>query len=98
MLLVAQFVLPLLTPGNEIINKIQVDMYKFMWIGKPDKIKREVANNTKAHGGIDMIDFKEFFTALKVKLLGVLGPAHTTPRGVGLMAWAIRRSVFSSHA
>ena len=27
-----------------------------------------------------------------------LGPAHTTPRGVGLMAWAIRRSVFSSHA
>ena len=28
----------------------------------------------------------------------VLGPAHTTPRGVGLMAWAIRRSVFSSHA
>ena len=45
MLLVAQFVLPLLTPGNEIINKIQVDMYKFIWIGKPDKIKREVTNN-----------------------------------------------------
>ena len=43
-----------------------------MWSGKPDKIKREVTNNTKAHGGIDMIDFKEFFTALKVKLVGVL--------------------------
>ena len=28
----------------------------------------------------------------------LLGPAHTTPRGVGLMAWAIRRSVFSNHA
>ena len=27
-----------------------------------------------------------------------LGPAHTTHGGVGLMAWAIRRSVFSSHA
>ena len=44
-----------------------------MWSGKPDKIKfkREVTNNTKAHGGIDMIDFKEFFTALKVKLVHV---------------------------
>ena len=31
-------------------------------------------------------------------MLSGLGPAHTTPRGVGLMAWAIRRSVFSSHA
>ena len=30
--------------------------------------------------------------------MSALGPAHTTPRGVGLMAWAIRHSVFSSHA
>ena len=74
-LLVSQFVyliIPLLTPPKETMNKIQADMYKFIWSGKPDKIKRGVTTNTKAHGGIDMIDFKEFFTALKVKLVGVL--------------------------
>jgi len=74
-LLVSQFVyliIPLLTPPRETLNKIHADMYKFVWGGKPDKIKREVINNTKLHGGLDMIDFKEFFTSLKVKLVGIL--------------------------
>ena len=47
-------------------------MYKFIWGGKPDKIKRAVTNNTKLHGGVDMIEFKEFFMSLKVKLVGML--------------------------
>ena len=74
-LLVSQFVyliIPLVTPPKEILNKIQVDMYKFIWGGKPDKIKRDVVNNSKEHGGLDMIDFKEFFTSLKSKLVGIL--------------------------
>ena len=40
----------------------------------------------------------KFATLLGFSCLALSGPAHTTPRGVGLMAWAIRRSVFSSHA
>ena len=74
-LLVSQFVyliIPLVTPPRETLNKIQADMYKFIWGGKPDKIKREVTNNSKEHGGLDMIDFKEFFTSLKCKLVGIL--------------------------
>ena len=64
-------IIPLVTPPRETLNKIQADMYKF-WGGKPDKIKREVTNNSKEHGGLDMIDFKEFFTSLKCKLVGIL--------------------------
>ena len=74
-LLVSQFVyliIPLLTPPKETLNKIQADLYKFIWGGKPDKIKREVTNNYKEHGGLNMIEFKEFFTSLKVKLVGIL--------------------------
>ena len=65
-------IIPLVTPPKEMLNKIQVDMYKFIWGGKPDKIKRDVVNNSKEHGGLDMIDFKEFFTSLKSKLVGIL--------------------------
>ena len=74
-LLLSQYVyliLPLVTPPISTLNKIQAHMYKFIWSGKPDKIKRAVTNNTKLHGGVDMIEFKNFFISLKVKLVGML--------------------------
>ena len=49
-LVLSQFVyliVPLLSPPATTINRIQTDMYKFVWGGKPDKIKRAVTNNTK---------------------------------------------------
>ena len=39
-------IIPLVTPPKETLNKIQVDMYKFIWGGRPDKIKRDVVNNS----------------------------------------------------
>ena len=81
-LLLSQFVyliVPLVTPPVETLKRIQTDMYKFIWGGKPDKIKRAVINNNKSQGGIDMIDFQEFFTSLKLKLVGVIINSNCNP-------------------
>ena len=81
-LLLSQFVyliVPLLSPPATTINRIQTDMYKFVWGGKPDKIKRAVTNNTKPEGGIEMIEFTDFFTSLKLKLVGILISENNNP-------------------
>ena len=81
-LLLSQFVyliVPLLSPPATTINRIQTNMYKFVWGGKPDKIKRAVTNNTKPEGGFEMIEFTDFFTSLKLKLVGILISENNNP-------------------
>ncbi len=51
-------------PSEDIISKINKILYSFLW-GKSEKIKRNVLMNKKVSGGINMIDVKSQFEALK---------------------------------
>jgi len=49
------------------IKKIEALSYKFVWSGKPDRIKRGVLKNDKANGGINGVDIDCFLSAIKLK-------------------------------
>ena len=40
--------------------------YKFIWNGKPDKIKRKTLTNSYLEGGLKMTDLTNFVAALKI--------------------------------
>ena len=70
--LLSQFVylaIPLPKPGNTFIKAVNTLIYHFLWGGGRDKVKREVVNQPKTMGGLDMIDFNSFVISLKVKLV-----------------------------
>ena len=71
-LLLAQLVyltVPLPRPSDNILKTIDTTMFNFLWGGKRDKIKRDITIKSKDLGGLDMINFKSFIVALKVKLI-----------------------------
>ncbi|GFR65665.1 reverse transcriptase-like protein [Elysia marginata] len=53
-------------PDPATIIKLQTIFYKFLWDGKPDKVKREVAVQKLEDGGLNMPDVKQFITSLKI--------------------------------
>ena len=68
-LLLSKFVhilISLPSPSIKIMNEINTLLYKFLWNGKPDQVKREIAKQTFVKGGLDMIDFKLFDESLKL--------------------------------
>jgi hypothetical protein len=46
-------------------KEIEKKCFKFIWNGKPDKIKRNLIINSYERGGLQMIDIKSYFIALK---------------------------------
>ena len=40
--------------------------YSFLWNNKPDKIKRNTANQKLTNGGLDMLDVDKFDKSLKL--------------------------------
>ena len=53
------------------IKEINDLLYKFLWDGKGDKIKRTVVINDYQEGGIKMLDIKSFNSAtLDLKIFG----------------------------
>jgi hypothetical protein len=46
-------------------KEIEKKCFKFIWNGKPDKIKRNWIINSYERGGLQMIDIKSYFIALK---------------------------------
>ena len=44
-------------------------LYKFFWGGGREKLKRDLINQPKKLGGLDMINFEDFAIGLKVKLI-----------------------------
>ena len=54
------------SPPADTIKRIETIMYKFIWDGKPDKIKREILIQDYGKGGLKMIDIKTFIKALKI--------------------------------
>ena len=70
--LLSQFVyliVPLPKPDNIMVKNINTLLYKFLWGGGRDKIKRETADQPKDAGGLDMVNFESFILGLKVKML-----------------------------
>ena len=53
-------------PDKSILNKINNMIFKFIWDGKPDKIKRSTIISNPMEGGLKMIDLPSFVTALKL--------------------------------
>ena len=58
--------LALPNPKKELLKKIENMFYKFIWNGKPDKIRRQILTNLYLEGGMNMIDITHFISALKI--------------------------------
>ena len=53
-------------PSDEMVSRINELMFKFIWNGKRDRIKREILTQPHALGGQGMTDIRLFIIALKV--------------------------------
>ena len=52
-------------PGEKIIKELTASMFKFLWNGKPDKIKRSVLINTTENGGLKVPHLPSYFNSFK---------------------------------
>ena len=63
----SQFVLPatvlVVTPG--IIKQIETMLYRFLWNGKPHKVKHLKVIRDVKHGGLNMVDVRSAFMSFK---------------------------------
>ena len=70
--LLSQFVyliVPLPRTDTATIKSINSLFYKFLWGGGCEKVKREIIDQPKERGGLDMVNFENFTISLKVKLI-----------------------------
>jgi len=52
-------------PNIKLIEDIQKDIFKFIWNGKPDKIKRCILYQQYEFGGLKLTDLKSFIQVIK---------------------------------
>ena len=52
-------------PSQSMINSLEKDFYNFLWKSKRHKIKKNVAIQDYEDGGLKMINYADFITALK---------------------------------
>ena len=57
-------------------KEIEKKCYKFIWNGKPEKVKRNLIINSYERGGLQMIDIKSYFIALKASWVSRLVTGH----------------------
>ena len=57
-------------------KEIEKKCFKFIWYGKPDKVKRNLIINSYERGGLQMIDIKSYFIALKASWVSRLVTGH----------------------
>ena len=70
--LLSQFVYlisPLPSPSKSLVKTINGMLYKFLWGGGREKLKRELLDIPKEKGGIGMINLENFVLSLKVRLI-----------------------------
>ena len=53
------------SPNQNKINAIKQSIFKFIWNGKPDKIKRDVMYQSYEQGGLQLINIEIFIKSLK---------------------------------
>jgi exonuclease III len=56
-------------PDEELVNKLQNMLFKFLWDNKPDKISRQQAYKPYEEGGLNMVNVKTFIHSLKITWL-----------------------------
>ena len=52
-------------PPNDILKKINNEIFAFLWDNKPDKIKRQTLAQDYEKGGLKMLDIYKFLNSLK---------------------------------
>ena len=57
---------------HDMIKTINTLIFKFLWLGKREKIKRSTLIGNKTEGGLDMLDTESFFRSLKIKWIKTL--------------------------
>ena len=50
-------------------KEIESKCFKFIWDGKPDKVKRNTMISNFEMGGLNMIDIGSYFASLRVVLI-----------------------------
>ena len=76
-------------PPDYYLNELNKLFFNFIWNGKPDKVKRSVLCNTKAKGGLNMLDIHSFASSLKTKWVKMFVDDHYRPWKV-LFSYALR--------
>ena len=59
----------LLDPPKEVIQKLNSEIFSFIWDSKPDKIKRSTLYKDYKNGGLRMINLECFLNSLKASWL-----------------------------
>ena len=60
------------SPPKQVIDDIKRAMYKFLWDGKPDKIKIKILLRTYENGFLKMFDLDKFILSLKASWMKTL--------------------------
>lgn len=63
--------------NKDYITAIEKEIYKFIWNGKVDKVKRNTLIAKYDKGGLKMLDIKSYFYTLKIKWIRRLFEAST---------------------
>ena len=79
--------LSLPSPGKDILKQLETKLYKFIWSGKPDKVKRKTLTKHYFDGGLNMIDLGTFISAIKITWIRRLHYNFETP-------WANMASIY----
>ena len=74
--------LSLPSPGKDILKQLETKLYKFIWSGKPDKVKRKTLTKHYFDGGLNMIDLGTFISAIKITWIRRLHYNFETPIGL----------------
>ena len=67
------------SPGDHFFKDLSKLMYNFIWLGKPDKIKRLTIIQDYREGGLRMVDIRAFMKALKLTWIKKLFTQYTSP-------------------
>ena len=57
----------LTSPDKHFFKNINTLLYKYIWDDKPDKIKRNLINQSYSNGGLKMIDLEKFISVVEPK-------------------------------
>ena len=55
----------LANPSKQIIETIKRSIFKFLWDGKPDKIKRDILYQNYENGGLRLTNIEHFLDSIK---------------------------------
>ncbi len=102
--IISKFVHPasVLSVPDEVLRALKRRIYKFLWNGKSEKVKRSVLSNSIKDGGLNMINVDAFIESIKAswvtKLLTIAGKwsdiFHMKAQYIGLpLEYIIKMSV-----